>query len=72
MHGNFDGHVHKIECIHTHPAGAIGLLLLHFAVKLYAAVKHTDIIQTKKATFEHIIPVRVFPVDPPGEIDNEF
>ncbi len=37
-----------------------------------AAVKHTDIIQAKKTAFKYIVAISIFPVDPPGKIDEQF
>jgi len=72
MFGNFQRHVHHVQCIHAHPAGAIRLLQLHFARGVVAAVKHADIIQAQKSPFKNIVAVTVFPVYPPGKIDEQF
>ena len=36
------------------------------------AVKDTDIVQPQKAAFKYILSVRIYPVYPPGKIEQQF
>src|SRR5690348_14319339 len=72
VYGNLEGHVHHVQCIHAHPAGAISVLQLHISMYEVAAVEYADIIQAKESTLEHIVTVRVLTIDPPGKIDDEL
>src|SRR5688500_1622626 len=68
----FDSHIHHIERVCAHPTGTVCLFKLHFAGEMKVAVEHTDVIETKKSAFEDVVAVHIFPVDPPGEVDDEF
>ena len=72
MTGNFQRHIHHIQRIHSHPAGAIGLLQLSAFCKVMAPVEHTNIIKPQKAAFKNIITAPILSIDPPGKIDKQF
>src|ERR1017187_1315346 len=71
-HSNFQRHIHHVQSIHRHPACAISLLQYLVAGYFNAPVKHTDIIQPKKTALENAVSTGIFPVDPPGKIDDEL
>src|SRR5665213_48221 len=71
-HGNFQRHVHHVQGIHRHPACAISLLQYLVARYFNASVKHTNIIQPKKSALENAVSTGIFPVNPPGKIDDEL
>src|SRR5829696_6514306 len=37
-----------------------------------AAIKHADIIESKKSTLEDVHAIGIFAIDPPGEIQKQF
>src|SRR4051812_26356211 len=72
MHRNFKSHIHQVQCIHTHPACSVCLFEFHFTMQLNATVEHSNVIKPEKAPFKNVVPIWVFSVDPPCEIDNLF
>src|SRR6476620_5347891 len=69
--GNFERHIHHVQSIHSHPAGAIRLFQKN-ATGCAAPVKDPYIIETQKTTFKNIIAIDIFPVCPPRKIQHEF
>ena len=61
-----------IQAIHTHPAGAVGLLEVSAGWQGSGSVKHSDIVKTQKAALENIGAVRIFPIHPPCEIQEQL
>ncbi len=57
---------------HAHPGRAIGLLEHHAIGQGRVAVEDTDVVQSQEAAFKDVIPLGVFAVDPPGEVEHQF
>ena len=54
-----------------HPAGAVGLPQ-QVAGRELAAVERADVVHPQEAALEDVVPQRVLPVDPPGEVQEHL
>src|ERR1700739_4591261 len=61
-----------VQALHTHPASAVGLLEVSAGWQGSGSVKNSDIVETQKAALEDIGAIRIFPIHPPGEIQEQF
>src|SRR5262249_24370494 len=68
--GKFESDGEKIECIHSHPTGAIGLLEVTPGGQWRAAIEHTDVVQAQEAALEDVHSISVLAVYPPGEVEQ--
>src|SRR5258708_11178881 len=48
------GDAHEVQCIHGHPAGAVGLVDVAAGGQLRAAVEYSDVVQAQKSALENI------------------
>src|SRR5215469_7957233 len=55
-----------------HPSGAVRLLEMASCRQRCAAVKHADVVEAQKATFEDVFAKAVLTVHPPVEVHHEF
>ena len=55
----------------AHPAGGVGLLQ-GVAGRQVGAVDRADVVQAEEAALEDVVAPGVFPVHPPGEVDQEL
>ena len=74
--GIFSGELERdrqhVQTVHTHPAGAVGLLDVAAGRKRFAAIEHADIVEPEKAALENVAAFGVFAIDPPGEVEQEL
>ncbi len=66
------GDAHEVQCIHGHPAGAVGLVDVAAGGQLRAAVEYSDVVQAQKSALEDIAALVVLAVDPPREVQHEL
>src|SRR5689334_5180093 len=70
--GELQSDSEKVECVHRHPAGAVGLLYVAARRQGSAAIEDTDVVETQKATLENVHSIGIFAIHPPGEIEKQF
>ncbi len=56
----------------ANPCGTVSLLKVAASGQWSAAVKHTDVIQAKKAAFKKVLAEPVFAVHPPAEVQHQL
>src|SRR5438876_4564025 len=61
-----------VEAIHTHPACAVGLFEMATGWERRGAVEDSDVVETKKAALENVGALRIFAIDPPGEVEKQL
>src|SRR6202008_868389 len=61
-----------VEAIHAHPTGPIGLLEVAAGGQWRGSVEYSDIVQTEEAALKDVHAFGIFPVHPPGEIQQKF
>src|SRR5690242_813840 len=72
MVGKQECHLQHVETVLSHPGGAIRLFQ-YIAVRVHLrAVERADVVEPEKAALEHVVAIRVFPIYPPSEVDQEF
>src|SRR5665213_3337041 len=71
-HSDLQCHVHHIKRIHSHPACSVSLLQPVVSGHFNTSVKYADIIQSQKSSLKDIVATGIFPVDPPGKIDDKL
>ena len=73
MHGNFQCHIHHIQA-HTFPSSLFHRPVPVAYLQAIAILRlNTPILsKPKKSSFENVITIDIFPVDPPGKIDKQF
>src|SRR6478609_1472207 len=57
-----------IEAIHPHPTGRVRLFDMTSGGQWGAPIKNTDVVESQKPTLKDILPLGIFSVDPPREI----
>src|ERR1051326_972036 len=62
----------EIQSVHGHPASAISLLDVATAGQRIAAIEETDIVEAQESALEDVLPLDVFAVHPPGEIEQQL
>src|SRR5262249_49265752 len=60
-----------VLAVKRHPSSAVGLIQMATRGKGSAAIKDPDVVQSEKATGEDVLPLRIFPVDPPVKIQHQ-
>ena len=70
--GQLEGDVHHVNAEERHPSGAVGLFENGAVGKLFAAIDHGDVVQSKEAALEDIVALAIHLVHPPGEVDQQF
>src|SRR5918993_3280650 len=68
----FQRHRQHVETVHAHPAGGVGLFETAPGRKRRASIKHADVVEAEESALKNIFPFRIFPVDPPGEVQQEL
>src|SRR5206468_2241803 len=68
----FEGDAHKVERIHRHPRGAVGLVDETAGGQWCATIKTADVVESKKTSLENIPALRIFAIHPPGEVEHEL
>src|SRR6478609_11837876 len=61
-----------VLAIQRHPGGAIRLFKVPAAGKGIAAIEDPNVVKAEEPSFKDILPKTVFPVDPPGEIEDQL
>src|SRR5690242_3909161 len=72
VQGQLERDAHKVERIHRHPRGAVGLVNETSGRQRGAAIEYADVVQAKKAALENVTALRVLAIHPPGEIEHEL
>ena len=70
--GQLQRHGEHGVAVEGHPRGAVGLLEVPPGRQRLRAVEHADVVEPQKAAGEQVPPVRVLPVDPPGEVEQQL
>ena len=70
--GQFRGDVEHDQAVGRHPGGAVSLLNKIAVAQRLRAVENTDVIEAKKAAGKEIASGGILPVDPPGEVHQQF
>ncbi len=60
-----------VLAIESHPGGTICLIEVTARRELGTAVEHSDIVESKKPAGEDVLTLRVFPVNPPVEVQHQ-
>ncbi len=58
----------KIERVHCHPACAVRLFDVSADRQWFTAIEDTDVIESEKASFKHVVSFSIFTVHPPGKV----
>jgi hypothetical protein len=58
--------------VERHPGGAVGLVEVPAGRQRRAAIEHADVVEAEKAALEHVRAEAIFPIHPPGEIQQQF
>jgi hypothetical protein len=61
-----------IETIKSHPRRPIRLTQISPSRQWLRPIESTDIVQTEEPALKNIVAALIFPVDPPGEIEQQF
>jgi hypothetical protein len=61
-----------IKTIKRHPRRPIRLTQISPRRQRFRPIESTDIVQTKEPALEDIVAALIFPVDPPGEVEQQF
>src|SRR2546421_12051265 len=67
--GKFESDGEHIEAIHTHPAGAVGLLEMAASRERRRAIEDADVIEAQEPALKDVRAFRIFAIDPPSEIE---
>src|SRR5215469_7298099 len=59
-----------IQAVHAHPTGAVRLFKMSAGGKGCRTVENTDVVEAQEAPLENVGAVRIFAIDPPGEIEQ--
>ena len=70
--GQFQRDREHVEAIHAHPTRRIRLFDMPAGRQRRAAVEDPDVIEAQESALEDIFPFGVFPIHPPGEIQEQF
>src|SRR5215471_15870428 len=70
--GKFERDGEHVEAIHAHPTGAVGLLEMTACGKGSRAVKNADVVEAEETALEDVGAVRIFSIDPPGKVQQQF
>ena len=70
--GQFHRRPRHVEAVARHPGGPVCLLQGHARRQAHAAVDDTDVVESKEAALEQVVPLFVFTVHPPGEVEQEL
>ena len=65
------GHLQQGQCVEGHPVGAIGLLQPTAGWQV-RPVDGADVVQAEEPAREDVVALRVHPVDPPGEVQQQL
>src|SRR5690348_2112899 len=68
----FQGHGQHGEAIRGHPRRTIGLFQPYVAWQRPRTVEHADVVESEKSAGEDVVALNVFPIHPPGEVNEEF
>src|SRR5262249_16890434 len=60
-----------VLAIEGHPRRAVGLIKMTTGWKLSAAIEYPNVVESKKPARENVLSLRIFPVDPPVEIQHQ-
>ena len=66
------GQLQHVLGIEGHPGGPIRLLQVAARRQGGAAIEHPDVIEAEEPALEDVFAGEVFPVDPPGEVDQQL
>jgi hypothetical protein len=70
--GQLQRDLEHLLAVERHPAGGVGLLQPVAGRQLRRPVEQADVVHPEEAALEHVGPVGVLPVDPPGEVQQQF
>src|ERR1700722_4334892 len=70
MQCQFERRAQQVHTVHRHPAGTVRLVDETAGWQRTAAIEYSDVVKTEEAALENVAPLRVFAIDPPGEIDG--
>jgi hypothetical protein len=68
----FESDPHQVQREHRHPAGAIRLAEVGAIGEGLIAIENSDVVQTKEAALKEVAPMKIFLVDPPGEVEQQL
>src|SRR5271156_3234535 len=66
----FKSDSHQGQAVHRHPTGAIGLAEKGTVGQGLVAIENSDVVQTEEATLKEIASMKIFLIDPPGEVEE--
>ena len=70
--GQLQGHGEHGGAEKGHPGRAVGLLQMPAGGQRFGPIEHPDIVQAEKTAGKHMVAVGVFPVHPPGEVEQQL
>src|SRR6188472_3159575 len=68
----FHGYRQHVQRVHRHPAGAVGLLEMATCRQRRTTVEYSDVVESQESALEHVHPLGVLAIHPPGEIQQQF
>ena len=72
FHRQLDRDSHQVQAKHSHPAGGVALLEASPVGKRRTPVEYADVVESKEAALENIVPFGILAVHPPGECNQHF
>src|SRR5262245_53371846 len=69
--GQDQRHLEHVLAVEGHPGGPVGLLQGPAGGKRCTAVEYPDVVETQKSAREYVVPLGVFAVGPPVEVERE-
>ena len=66
------GHGQHRVAVERHPGGAVGLLQMAAGRQRAGTVEDADVVESEEAAGEEVPSLRVLPVDPPGEVEQQL
>ena len=68
----FKGDGQHAEAVHRHPAGAIRLFDESPRRQRGTAIENADVVEPQKSPLEHVLPLLILAVHPPGEVHQQL
>ena len=69
---DLESHVHEVQGIHGHPAGAVSLFDVSARRQLSAPVEYADVVEPQKTALEDVVALGVLAVHPPRKVQEQF